>query len=117
MHELSIIMEILKIAEQNAQQNNLKKIKKIKLKVGKLRHLVPDIMTVAFQTARQDTLADQAKLEIEEIPIKMVCQNCQKKFMVEDHVYFCPKCQQGSLQIVTGKEIILESIEGEKNGD
>ena len=67
MHELSIIMEILKIAEQNAQQNNLKKIKKIKLKVGKLRHLVPDIMTVAFQTARQDTLADQAKLEIEEI--------------------------------------------------
>lgn len=114
MHELSVMQNIFLTIEKVAFANNLKKITKIVLKVGKLRQLNPEFLQFAFNAIAKNTLAENAILEIELIPIKMHCNSCQKEFIVEENAYFCDLCDSQDLKMLTGKEIILDSIIGDK---
>jgi hydrogenase nickel incorporation protein HypA/HybF len=114
MHELSVVQNIFLTIEKVALANNLKKVTKIVLKVGKLRQLVPEFLHFAFTTIAKNTIAENAVFEIELVPIKMRCNSCQRGFIVEENIYFCDKCGSSDLEMLAGKEIILDNIEGEK---
>jgi hydrogenase nickel incorporation protein HypA/HybF len=113
MHELKIIQDVFPIIEKVAKENNLKSINKVFLKVGGLRQVVLEFLQFAFNTVAKDSIAADAELVIEFIPISAVCKNCKKQFNVVDSVYICPYCDNGDVEILTGKEIVLESLEGE----
>jgi len=113
MHELRIIQDIFPTIEKASQENHLKSISKVHLKMGALRQIVPEFLKFAFTTVAKGTIAEEAELVIEIIPITVFCQNCQQKFKVEENAYLCPNCESTKLEILTGKEIVLESIEGE----
>lgn len=84
MHELSIMEKLFKIVLREARQNKLTSINKVQLKIGKSRQIVPEFLEFAFKHIAKGTIADKAKLTIEQ---------------------------------VSGKEIILESIEGEQDNE
>lgn len=65
MHGLTIITNILNIIENVAKENSLIKIDKIKIKIGKLRDVYPEMLQNAFKIASKDTKAENAKLEFE----------------------------------------------------
>ncbi|EKE01423.1 MAG: Hydrogenase nickel insertion protein HypA [uncultured bacterium] len=113
MHELKIIQDIFPILENVAKENHLKSINKVFLKVGALRQVVPEFLQFAFATLAKDTLADSAELIIELVPITVACKTCQREFAVEENAYFCPHCESTIIKILTGKEIVLESVEGD----
>lgn len=113
MHELSIIENIFTKIEQTAKDNHLKKITKVTLKIGKLRQVMPDFLDFAFKAVAEGTIAENAKLIIIEIPVKIFCNKCKEEFIVKDNVYFCPKCESTEIEILSGKELFLDSIEGE----
>ena len=113
MHEFSIMQGVFKLLEDIAAQNKLIKIDKVVLKIGKLRQVFPDFLRFAFETISQNTIAENAELIIEEIPIMMHCKSCNKKFKVEHNTYICPKCGATKLEILTGKEVLIASVEGE----
>lgn len=113
MHEFNIIQNIFAILEQLADENHLRVIKKVTLRIGRLRQIVPETMRFAFKTLSAGTVADSAELIIEEIPIKIFCRSCHKTFLAEDNIYICPHCQETDLEVLTGKEITLASIDGE----
>lgn len=114
MHEMGILSNLFTIIEEIAEENNLVKINKITLKLGKLQQIVPDVFTFAFETVAKGTKAEGAALDVEYVPIKMQCNTCNNEFIVEGHVYICPECAQTSLTMLEGMEIILESVEGEQ---
>jgi hydrogenase nickel incorporation protein HypA/HybF len=113
MHEFGIIQGVFKLVEEAAVKNNLKAITKVTLKIGKLRQVFPDFLQFAFETVSKGTVAQDAKLVIVEVPIKMKCRTCQQEFAVERNAYICPKCNNVGLDVLSGKEIYIESIEGE----
>ncbi|MGD9107995.1 MAG: hydrogenase maturation nickel metallochaperone HypA [Gammaproteobacteria bacterium] len=113
MHEFSIMQGIFKLLEDIAAKNNLIKINKVILRIGKLRQVFPDFLRFAFENISQNTFADGAELIIEEIPITMRCESCNQKFTVEHHTYICPVCGATKLELLTGKEILIASVEGE----
>lgn len=113
MHEFGIIENIFQSIKKIAAENQLKTITKISLKIGKMRQLVPEFLQFAFQTLSKNSLASDAKLIIEEIPITIKCDQCNHTAIVEDLVFACPKCLANDVTIISGKELILESIEGE----
>ncbi len=113
MHELSIIQNVFQIIENVAEENRLTHISHVKLQVGKLQQIVPDMLTFAFETVAQGTKADGASLEVAEVPITMKCNHCGDEFLVEEHIYICPACSETDLTMLRGMEIILESVEGE----
>lgn len=113
MHEFTIIQNIFPILDEVAKRNHLKLINKIFLKVGGLRQVVLEFLQFAFVTIAKGTIAEGAELVVELIPIMARCKNCQKQFIIEEKAYICPHCNSSELEILTGKEIILENIEGE----
>jgi hydrogenase nickel incorporation protein HypA/HybF len=114
MHELGIINNLFTIIEKVAEENKLVRINTVKLKLGRLQQIVPEMFTFAFETVAKGTKAEGAALDVEYVPIKMLCKTCNNEFIVEEHVYICPKCDQTSLTMLEGMEIILESVEGEQ---
>jgi hydrogenase nickel incorporation protein HypA/HybF len=114
MHELSMVSSIFRILETVAEENRLTSITKVKLKIGKLQQIVPEMFTFAFETVAKGTKAEGAQLEIEDVPITMQCQACETVFVVEEHMYICPECSGTSLTTQQGMEIVLESVEGEQ---
>ena len=114
MHELGIIHNLFTIIEEVADENELVRINNVKLKLGKLQQIVPEMLTFAFATVAEGTKAEGAALDVEYVPIKMQCKTCKNEFIVEEHVYICPECAQTNLTMLEGMEIILESVEGEQ---
>ncbi|MCK4797476.1 MAG: hydrogenase maturation nickel metallochaperone HypA [Spirochaetes bacterium] len=114
MHELSIITNIFKKIEEVAENNSLIKINKVKLKIGIMRQVIPEFLRFAFEAVSKDTKAEKAELEIEYIPIKMKCNSCANEFIVENNIYICPLCNNTKLDILSGQEIILQSIDGDQ---
>jgi len=114
MHELKIIQDIFPQIENLARENNLATINQVTLSIGQLRQIQGDFLRFAFESVSKGTILQGAKLTIKLIPVVVWCESCKKQFAVDDNVYICPICGNTSLQVLTGKEIILESIDGER---
>ena len=114
MHELGIITNLFRLIDEIADEHELRKVTQIKFKLGRLQQIVPDMLQFAFESVAKGSRAEDAVLEVEYVPIKMKCQACEQEFVVDDHQYICPKCEQTELEMLQGMEILLESIEGEQ---
>lgn len=111
MHELSIVASLFEIMEEKAHEQGSKSIVSVKLQVGKLSGVVPDLLFTAFDIYKKDTLAKKATLEIEDIPLKIRCNTCGKTMVLDDVVFICTECGSQDLTTVTGTELLLEKME------
>lgn len=111
MHELSIVASLFQILEAKAQENQATKIVRVRLKVGKLAGVVPEFLQTAFDSYKQDTIAAESQLEIEEVPLKMRCRKCAAEIEKEDFVLVCPSCGATDLEILEGMELLLDKID------
>jgi hydrogenase nickel incorporation protein HypA/HybF len=113
MHEISIAMSIIDIAEAKAREDNTQSIKVIKIRLGQFTSIARDALEFAFEAARQETLAKNARLEIESVPIVLECVACGLVTQPASGVcLICPQCGL-PLKIVSGEELSVEYIEVE----
>jgi hydrogenase nickel incorporation protein HypA/HybF len=111
MHELSIIASLFEIMEEKAAEKGSKKIISVRLQVGKLSGVVPEFLITAFDMYKKDTIAHDAKMEIEEVPLKIHCKSCGKTMTKDDFVFICLHCGMQDLTTLTGTELLLEKME------
>ncbi|AFZ55352.1 hydrogenase maturation nickel metallochaperone HypA [Cyanobacterium aponinum UTEX 3222] len=112
MHELSIMESTLEIAINYAKREKAKSIKQISLKIGELSGVIPSALEFAFDVITKNTIAENAILKIENIPVCCYCQSCEDKFYPPiQYIFECPFCHQLSHHILQGKEIQLSSLE------
>ena len=114
MHELKIIQDIFPVIEKVAGDNHLKSITKVILGVGEQRQVKNEFLQFAFDTLAKNSVAEGAELVINLIPVTVLCNSCQKKFEICDNIYVCPGCGGIDLDVLTGKEIVLESVDGDR---
>ena len=117
MHEMSIAQSLLEIVLEESRQHQLKQVKTIRLQVGAMAAVVPESLTFCFELLSQDTIASGALLEIETIPVVARCSECDIVFEVENQIFLCPRCDGPTLDLVSGRELSLVSIEGETGED
>jgi hydrogenase nickel incorporation protein HypA/HybF len=112
MHEMGIAMQIIEIAVASipADMKNAQ-VKKVNLKIGKLAAVVPESLHFCFQIAVQDTPLRDADLNIEEIPLKVRCTDCNVEWTAHEPVFVCRKCNGGSVEMLSGRELDITSIE------
>jgi hydrogenase nickel incorporation protein HypA/HybF len=113
MHEITLMQNVFTMIDTVAKEQNLSVVTKVVLKIGKLRQIVPEFFEFAFKTVAKGTVAERAELIVEYVPILVLCKTCQREFPVEENIYICPHCDGVDLEILQGKEVILESINGE----
>lgn len=111
MHELSIVMGILKIAEIEAEKAGAKRIDLIELEIGSLAGVEQDALDFVWPGAVKDTILENAKRKIFLIEGKGQCMECDTIFPL-NHVYDpCPNCQNYLKGILQGKELRVKALE------
>ncbi|GAB6904204.1 putative hydrogenase nickel incorporation protein HypA [Desulfosarcina cetonica] len=112
MHEMGIAMEIVEIAKASIPADmHGAKIQRVNLQVGKLSAIVADSLRFCFDLVIKETPLEGAELVIEELPVVAHCKDCQHRWTVTEPVFLCPACQSGSLDILSGRELEIKSIE------
>jgi len=112
MHEMGIATEIVRIVIESIPADLTDpKVERINLKVGKLASVVPHSLRFCFEIAAKETPAEGAELNIEEIAVSAHCNACEHQWQIEDPVFNCPNCNSGSIEMLTGRELDIESIE------
>jgi hydrogenase nickel incorporation protein HypA/HybF len=117
VHELGIAQSVLDIVLEEGRRHALKRISIIRLQVGALAAVVPESLTFCFEMVSQDTMAAAAQLIIETVPIVVRCSFCANVFEVTDHVFICSQCQEPAMDMVSGRDLAVASIEGETGED
>jgi hydrogenase nickel incorporation protein HypA/HybF len=113
MHELRIAEDLTRIILEVAGKEKLTKVTDVNIIFGQMIQIVPDIFHFAFDEAVRETIAENAKVNIEILPVKMKCRICQNEFIISDNIFACKACNSVELDIIQGKEIFIKSIEGE----
>ncbi|MGI9531482.1 hydrogenase maturation nickel metallochaperone HypA [Lutimonas sp.] len=111
MHELSIVMGILKIAETETKKAGAKSVDLIELEIGNLAGIELDALDFVWSGVVKDTVLENATKKIDHIQGKAQCMECDCIFPL-DHVYDpCPDCQNYLKGILQGKELRIKALE------
>ncbi|MFC2067392.1 hydrogenase maturation nickel metallochaperone HypA [Chloroflexota bacterium] len=111
MHELSITQSILSIALEQAEVNYANRIIKINITIGELLGIVDECVEFYFKLFSKDTIADGASLSFDRPPTKLRCRKCNHTFSPGDINWVCLVCQSQSVEILSGRECHISSIE------
>ena len=111
MHELSIAESIVAIADAHAGGA---RVVEVQVKVGHLRQVVPSALEFAFELCAQGTAAEGAELELEVVPVAVVCRACAEESEPDGFPLTCQACGSFELEIVRGEELVVDSLELER---
>ena len=112
MHEMGIAMEIVDIAKASIPEDMQgAKVQRVNLQVGRLSAIVPDSLRFCFDLVVKDTALEGAELAIEEIPVVARCKDCQTQWTITEPVFTCKACQSGAIDMLSGRELDIKSIE------
>lgn len=112
MHELSLMQSIIEIVEREMEVHEVKRVERIRLKVGEMMGVEETSMQLAFEVLAEDTLMAGATLELVYIPGEAYCSHCDYRYPVKRYRVTCPQCGGGG-QIIAGKELYVDSLEVE----
>ncbi len=111
MHELSIAIGIVEIAEKEAAKAGVNSVKKIELEIGTLSGVEIDSLNFAWPMAVNNSVLQNAEKEIKIIKAKARCMDCNYVFDLEHLFDACPKCGSYFKDVFQGKEMRVKSIE------
>jgi hydrogenase nickel incorporation protein HypA/HybF len=110
LHELGIAADLLDIALSEAKKHGGGRITAVNLKVGVLRGIVPEHLRFLFGHVAKGTMAEDARLEIEEEPVRVECEACGPseagEFTLE-----CPACGKPCGNVRGGDSLRITSID------
>jgi len=113
MHELSIALGIVKIAEEESKKAKAKSVKSIELEIGSMAGIEMDSLDFAWPVAVKDSVLEHAQRKIDLIPAKAKCLECQSEYDLEHTFDACPSCKSYFKDIFQGKELRVKALEVE----
>lgn len=110
MHELSVVIEVVKTVEEFARENGVTKIEKLVLQIGELSSMIPQYIEDCFPCAVDGTSMVDTKLEIEILPGNGRCRPCGSVFNIVENKGVCPACGVKDAEILSGREFLIKEI-------
>jgi hydrogenase nickel incorporation protein HypA/HybF len=114
MHELPITESILCIVLDEAKTVRARKVTRIELTIGRLTGIVPECVKFQFDIIGRRTIAADAELVFCRPQAEIRCLNCATTFLSEGlEDLRCPSCNLQHIEVITGRELTVDSIEWE----
>lgn len=111
MHELSIAMSIIELAQEESESRGVQ-VSAVHLKLGVLSGVVKEALQGSFEMACEDTPLRGARLVIEELPVLIHCRNCHARRSISSvQLFCCAECGTPSAEVVQGKELEVVALE------
>jgi hydrogenase nickel incorporation protein HypA/HybF len=112
MHELSIAMSMVEMAEEEAARRGGVQVHAIHLKLGQLSGVVKDALLFSYEIACQGTMLEGSQLIIEEIPVVVYCSTCQAETTLASlQLFCCATCGTLTPEVLRGKELEVFALE------
>lgn len=114
MHELSIVLEIVRIAAAAAAaaaEAGGTAVKSVHLRIGPLAGVVEESLHSAYEIAIDGTPLAGSVLVVESMPIVIRCHTCVKDATVDLRSMVCPQCESANVDVVGGRELEVYALE------
>lgn len=115
MHELSICQSIIEQVTQVAQQNNALSVSRIIIDIGPLSGVEAPLLEHAFPIASAGSIAQNAILETQILPIKVRCNLCHNENEASMNKLLCSACGTWQTTLISGDEMLLRTVELENH--
>ncbi len=111
MHELSVAMGIVKIAETETEKAGAREVEAIELEIGTLAGIEFEALDFVWPVAVKDTVLEKAEKRVDIIQGKARCMDCDTVFEMTRFYDPCPSCSSNLKAILQGKELRVKALE------
>ena len=111
MHELSVAMGIIRIAEEELSKSSAHTIEAIELEIGDLAGIELDSLEYVWDAAVRGTVLEKAQRKIHRIGVRGVCLVCDQESELEQHFDSCPNCNSFLKHVLQGKELRVKALQ------
>lgn len=136
MHEWALAEAVVATVVKETENNNIKNISKVNIKIGELQQLDLDILGFALENmiGAYGLSLDMSRIVMETDKAELKCKACGRIWSFDEslkglqdseteaihfipeiaHIYIrCPECKSPDFEIMKGRGIYIETIEGE----
>ena len=111
MHELSIAVSIVEMAQQEVAERGVR-LSAVHLKLGALTGIVKDSLIASYEMACFDTPLQGSRLVMEDVPIVVFCPACQQQRTLPTMQSFaCPERGTPTPEVLQGRELVVVGLE------
>lgn len=110
MHELAVTEQILNLALRHARDAHASQVTDLHLQIGALSTIIDDSIQFYWDIISQGSLCQGAILHFDRVPATLHCHSCGQNYTLEHELTTCPSCNGIQVQIVSGQEFQLTSI-------
>jgi hydrogenase nickel incorporation protein HypA/HybF len=111
VHELSLSTAVLDVVLRHAGD---RRVTAVDLTIGTLRQVVPSSLEFYWQVVTRDTACEGARLEMTVVETRVRCKACATEWTLDDPVFRCPSCEDSDVEVLSGTEFFVESIDTEE---
>ncbi|MCG6886638.1 MAG: hydrogenase maturation nickel metallochaperone HypA [Proteobacteria bacterium] len=111
MHELAICQSMLQQVEQIAQERQATAVIRITVSIGPLSGVEAHLLSQAFPLAAAGSIARDAELVIETLPVRVKCEQCGAETEARPNRLLCGTCGDYHTRLLSGDEMLLASLE------
>lgn len=108
MHELSICQAILDTVDTRAAG---RAVRRVDVRIGHLRQVVPDSLLFSWEMLTEGTELADCELVIEHVPAVVRCRSCHAETTLEFPVLACSACEGHDVELLSGEELQLATID------
>lgn len=111
MHELSVAQALVEQLQDHARHHGAQGVGRVVVRIGPLASVVPELLAAAFPMAAAGTVAQDAALELESLPVRVRCRSCSAETEAAPNRLRCGACGDWQTTLLSGDELILASLE------
>lgn len=111
MHELAVAQALVEQVDAVIDQHGASQASLILVRIGPLAGVVPDLLATAFPLAAAGSRMEHAQLEFAHAPIQVRCRTCGAETEAAMNRLLCGACGDWHTQLISGDELLLESVE------
>jgi hydrogenase nickel incorporation protein HypA/HybF len=109
MHEYSLVQSLMERIAQEASARAAVAVHRVRVTIGELSGVEPELLESAFEIVRDGTLCAMAVLEVRRVPARWECAQCRRP-IAAGQVLQCGACGSPA-RLAEGDEIVLDQLE------
>ena len=110
MHEYSLIEALVRRVEEEARRRDAVAIHAVKVSLGELAGVDPELFRTAYEMFRAGTMCERAALEVVAFPARWSCPSCGQTF-ARGEVLRCRPCDRPAQMDAKSDALLLEAID------
>lgn len=84
--------------------------------IGAFSGVQVDALQFALQAFSAGTILEGTEFIYHTPPLLLLCRSCKNEYAADMDDLLCPTCLQANYEVRQGREMLVKTIRGEKNG-